>query len=111
MKILKIFVLPLFLIAFANVSIFANSPTKKSNDLRKEIIQLVDQIDLSDMKANSESVTVEFIINVKKEIVVLNIEDSTLSAKILKLIDRKGIETEGVAINKVFVLPMVFNRK
>lgn len=111
MKILKVFVLPIFLLAFANVSLFANSPTKKSDDLRKEIIELVDQIDLSNMDTDSESVTVQFLINVKREIVVLNIEDSSISAKILSLLDRKGIKTEGVALNKVFVLPIVFNKK
>ena len=111
MKILKVFVLPLFLLAFTNIQAFANSPTSKTSELRKEIIELVDSIDLSEMESDSQTLRVQFVINSKKEIVVLNIEDSSISNQVLGLLDRRDIETEGIETNKLYVLPIVFNKK
>ncbi len=110
MKILKVFVLPLLFVAATGLQAMATSPSTKGQDLRNEIVSMVDGIDLSSLDGDSEKVTIEFLVNAKKELVVLNIEDSQISKQILHLLDRRKVKTEGIAMNKLFILPITFNK-
>lgn len=110
MKILKIFVLPLFVAAFTNTQAFANSPDSKPSELRKQIIELVDDIDLSEMTKESEKVVVQFLLNEKSEIVIVNIGESEITDQIRSLLSRKDINAKGIAVNKIYTLPIVFNK-
>ncbi len=111
MKYLKLFVLSILFVASTNHEAMAFTSNSNGPDLRKEIINMVDGIDLSEMGEDSKELRIQFVINAKKEIVVLDIEDSKITKQILKLIDKKIVKADGIEVNKLYIFPMVFNRK
>ena len=111
MKKFKLFFAALLCMLFASVSTFANTPNNDPNELRKEIMDLVKQIDISDSESNYERTYVQFIVNAKNEIVVVNVSSSDFSARIKDKLNYKKIRTEDVSQNEIYTIPVVFKKQ
>ena len=111
MKKSKVFVLTLMFAFFGTLTTFANNPISNPNDVRAEIMELVSLIDLSDLKTDSEKVRLQFIVNDKNEVIVLNISESELESTIKNKLNYKTIKTEGVVKNQIYTVPLTFNKK
>jgi hypothetical protein len=102
-----------FTLMFALVGIlpsFANNPISNPNEIRQEIYKLVSSIDVSQMNADTERVNVEFMVNTKNEIIVLNVSESTFDYNIKSRLNYHKVKTDDVVRNKIYSVPVVFKK-
>lgn len=111
MKKSKVLVFTLMFVLFGTLSTFANTTTSNPDEIRQEIVKLVSTIDLSDMKQNTERVSLQFIVNDKNEIIVLNVSETELDYTIKNKLNYKRVKTDDVVKNKIYTVPMVFQKK
>ena len=111
MKKSKLFFAALLCMLFASVSTFANSADNDPNEIRKEILDLVKQIDISDIDSEYERTYIQFIVNAKNEIVVVNVSSSDFSARIKDKLNYKKLRTEDVKQNEIYTVPVVFKKQ
>ncbi len=111
MKKSKVFVLSLMFALFGTVSSYASSPTTSPDEIRKEILSLVKGMDLTAMQGNSERVQIQFLVNNNNEIVVLNISESDFDSRLKDRLNNKKINSDGVVKNKIYSVPVVFQKK
>ena len=111
MKKSKVLVLSLMFALIGSFTTYANSPISNPNEIRQEILDLVSDIDLSDMKADYERVYVQFLVNAKNEIVVLNVSDKDFESSIKAKLNYKKIESEETEKSQIYNIPVVFKKK
>ena len=111
MKKSKVLVLSLMFAVIGSFSTYANNPISNPNEIRQEILDLVSSIDLSEMDADYERVYIQFLVNAKNEIVVLNVSDSAFEARIKTRLNYKKIETDDTEKNQIYNIPVVFKKK
>lgn len=111
MKYSKVFVLSMFVALFSSFQSFATNPESNTDELRKELMELVEDIDLSSMDVSTERVGIQFVINANNEIIVLLVEDSPIASQIKAKLDHKTIESKGAQINQIYTLPITFQKK
>ena len=111
MKKSKVLVLSLMFAVIGSFSTYANSPISNPNEIRQEILDLVRGIDLSEMEVDYERVYVQFLVNAKNEIVVLNVSDKNFETSIKSKLNYKKIEAEDTEKNQIYNIPVVFKKK
>ena len=111
MKNSKVLVLSLMFALIGSFTTYANSPISNPNEIRQEILDLVKDIDLTEMDADYERVYVQFLVNAKNEIVVLNVSDSDFENRIKTKLNYKRIETDDTEKNQIYNIPVVFKKK
>lgn len=112
MKKSKLFFAALLCAYFASITTsFANIPDANTNEVRKEIMQLVKQIDLSDIESEYDRTYVQFIVNSKNEIVVVNVSKSEFDSIIRDKLNYKKLKTQAVVQNEIYTVPIVFKKQ
>jgi hypothetical protein len=111
MKTSKLFFAALLCAFFASVSTsYANTPDTNPDEVRKEIVKLVSQIDVSDIESDYSRTYVQFIVNSKNEIVVVNVSKSEFGQRIKSKLNYKKLRTEDVKQNEIYTVPVVFKK-
>jgi len=107
-----------FLMLFALITslpVKANNGTNysKVKTLRTEIISLIKKPDLSAVKNQKETVKLSFLVNNKKEVVVIDAstESKFLENYIKNTLNYQQIKTEFVQLNKIYHIKLVFKKK
>ena len=111
MKMSKVFVFTLMCAVTGSINTYANNPISNPNNIRLEILDLVSTIDLAEMEADSERVKVQFMVNNKNEIIVLNLSETQFENAIKTRLNYKKVDVEGIVKNKIYTLPVVFNKE
>ena len=106
----KAVVLSLMFALVGSFTTYANNPISNPNEIRQEILDLVSDIDVSDMEGDYERVYVQFLVNAKNEIVVLNVSDKDFESSIKAKLNYKKIESEETEKNQIYNIPVVFKR-
>lgn len=110
MKRSKLFFVAIICALFASVTTYANPSETNPDDLRKEIVKLVSSIDLSDMDSQYERTYIQFIVNAKNEIVVVNVSQKEYASRIKSKLNYKKLKTEDVQQNEIYTVPIVFKK-
>ncbi|GLR15963.1 hypothetical protein [Portibacter lacus] len=114
MKKSKLMFVALLCAFFASVNTYANTPATTPIDnpteIRAEILKLVKSIDISDIEENYERTYIQFIVNSKNEIVVVNVSSSEFEARIKSKLNYKKLKTENVEQNEIYTVPVVFKK-
>jgi hypothetical protein len=111
MKTSKLFFAALLCAFFASVSTaYANTPDTNPDEMRKEIVKLVSQIDVSDIDSDYSRTYVQFIVNSENEIVVVNVSKSEFDQRIKSKLNYKKLRTEDVKQNEIYTVPVVFKK-
>ena len=110
MKKSKAVVLSLMFALVGSFTTFANNPISNPNEIRQEILDLVSDIDVSDMDGDYERVYVQFLVNAKNEIVVLNVSESDYAKTIKSKLNYKKMDTEDAEKNQIYNIPVVFKK-
>jgi hypothetical protein len=111
MKKSKLFLAALLCAFFASVTTYANTPDTDPNEMRMEIMKLVNQIDVSDIESKYDRTYVQFIVNASNEIVVVNVSSSEFDSRIKAKLNYKKLKTEDVKQNEIYTLPVVFKKQ
>lgn len=111
MKKSKVLVLSLMFVVLGSYNSFASSSISNPDEIRKEIAELVSTIDVSEMENNTERVVVQFIVNAKNEIIVLNVSESDFESPIKNKLNYKKIDSEDSNKNQIYSVPVVFKKK
>ena len=111
MKKTTLFFAALLCAFFSSVTTYANDPINNPNEMRQEIMELVSQIDVSDIESEYDRTYVKFIVNSKNEIVVVNISSSEFDARIKSKLNYKKLKTENIKQNEIYTVPVVFKKK
>ncbi len=112
MKKSRVFVLTLMFALFGTLTTFANNnPTNNTGELRSEIMKMVSTIDLSDLSSDTEQVRLQFIVNNKNEVIVLNVSESELEGSIKSKLNYKTVMADNVLKNTIYTVPVTFKRK
>jgi hypothetical protein len=110
MKTLKT-VLMVALFSAATFSANAGTdPTNSDNELRAELLSLVNDININDMDQELYRVEVHFIVNAKNEIVVVSTSDKEFDQILKSKLNYQTIKTGDIALNKLFILPILFRK-
>ncbi len=109
MKNLKIVLAGLLLSVFTFGSAFANGidSNPKADELKIEMTDLLKDLDFTNLEASTETVYVNFLINNKKEIVVLSTSEEGLDETIKARLNYKTVKTENISMFKKYTLPVV----
>ena len=85
----------------------------KVKTLRTEIISLIKKPDLSTVTKQKETVKLSFLVNNKKEVVVIDAstESEFLENYIKDTLNYQEIKTEFVQLNKIYHIKLVFKKK
>jgi hypothetical protein len=112
MKTSKLFFVALLCAFFASITTsYANTPDANPNEIRDEIMKLISQIDISDIESDYDRTYVQFIVNSKNEIVVVNVSKSEFDGRIKAKLNYKKLKTENVQQNEIYTVPVVFKRQ
>ncbi len=106
----------LFLFAlFSSMPLQANPITDYSivKTLRTEIISLIKKPDLSFLENKEEIVKLSFLVNSKKEVVVVDAgtKSEYLEGYIKEHLNYQEIKTEYVQLNKIYYIKLVFKKR
>ena len=107
----KLFFVAIICALFTSVSSYANTPDANPDEIRKEIVDLVKNIDISDMENQYERTYVQFIVNSKNEIVVVNVSKKEFANQIKNKLNYKKLKTEEVMQNEIYTVPLVFKKQ
>ena len=106
-----------FLMLFAlmtSMPVQANNGTNysKVKTLRTEIISLIKKPDLSSIANEKETVKLSFLVNNKKEVVVVDASTQSefLENYIKNTLNYQQIKTEFVQLNKIYHIKVVFKK-
>ncbi len=111
MKKSKVFVFTLMFALFGTVASFANTPESNPSEVRQEIAKLVSTIDVSDMETDMERVNLQFMVNSKNEIIVLNVSETSFDSTIKSKLNYRKIKSDDVIKNQIYTVPVVFQKK
>lgn len=111
MKKSKVFVLSFVFALIASFNLSASPAGTNPTEVRKEIVNYITDMDLTNLEADVEKVQIQFLVNSKNEIVVLNISETTLETAIKSKLNYKKIKTEEATKNKIYSVPVVFKKK
>ena len=115
MKTSKLLFVALLCAFFASFNTYANTaaitPADNPTEIRQEIMDLVKSIDISDIKENYERTYIQFIVNSKNEIVVVNVSSSDFEARIKSKLNYKKLKTKDVKQNEIYTVPVVFKKQ
>ena len=95
MKKSKVLVLTVMFAFLGTLNTYASSPIYNPNEVRQEIMELISAIDLSNLATETEQVRLQFMVNDKNEVIVLNISESILATSIKNKLNYKKIDAEG----------------
>lgn len=84
----------------------ANPVPEKTNELRFEIADLIQNIDLGSAVDEEEVIHLNFTVNSKNEIIVLSTSHERLDERIKSELNYKAIKTKDIEQNKIFTLPV-----
>ncbi len=111
MKKSKVFILALTFVFAGSLASFANNnPTTNTDEIRKEIKTLVNDIDVTDMDNTAETVKVQFIVNNDNEVVVLNVSDKDFESAIKYRLNYKKLKTDETIKNMIYSVPITFKK-
>lgn len=88
-----------------------DNESKFPEKAQTEINQLVSKIDFDVDALNSEKVKMYFIVNVKNEIVILKTNNENVDATLKNNLNYKALKSTDLEINKVYILPISFEKK
>ena len=106
----------LFLFAlFSTMPLQANPDNNYPNvkTLRTEIMALIKKPDLSTLNTQEEIVKLSFLVNTKKEVVVVDAKTKSefLENYVKENLNYQSIETDYVQLNKIYHIKLVFKKK
>ncbi|WP_235299433.1 hypothetical protein [Portibacter marinus] len=107
----KLFFAAIICALFTSFSTFANDLDVNPDEIRKEIVDMVKTIDISDMEKQYERTYVQFIVNSKNEIVVVNVSKREFAERIKNKLNYKKLKTEDVQRNEIYTVPLVFKKQ
>ena len=89
-----------------------NFPNSKVKTLRTEIISLIKKPDTGLIKKEEESVRLSFLVNSKKELVVISADtpNTSLERYVKSTLNYQQIETEYVQKNKIYYIKLTFKK-
>lgn len=112
MKKSKVFLCTLMFALVGTLTTFANvNPASNPNEIRLEIADLINTIDLSKMDTDVERVQIQFMVNAKNEIIVLNLTETDFDFTIKNKLNYKKIKSDDVVKNTIYTVPVVFKKK
>ena len=111
MKKSKLFFVVMICALFTSLSAFASSGESEPSDIRTEIVKMVKGIDCSDLEKDYERTYVQFIVNAKNEIVVVNVSSKEMASRIKSRLNYKKLKTEDVQQNEIYTVPLVFKKQ
>jgi hypothetical protein len=105
----------LFLLTLFSTSSIANTPHNNFpyvKTLRTEIISLIKKPDLSSLNTQKEVVKLSFLVNQKKEVVVIHADTPSqyLEDYIKHKLNYQKIKTDYVKFNKIYHIKLVFKK-
>lgn len=103
----------LFAISLVNLSFtaFANVDKSPNVDLADKIKSELAEVDINYAKLDGEVLKIRFMINEKKEILVLSTNNKTLDSSIKSALNYDKIETEELKPFEVYIVPIKFESK
>jgi len=100
---------------FSSVPLQANFTTDYPNvkTLRTEIISLIKKPDLSTLENQEETVKLSFLVNSKKEVIVVDAgtKNEYLEGYIKEHLNYQEIKTDYVQLNKIYYIKLVFKKR
>ncbi len=81
----------------------------KKSSLSTELSKMLSKLKVENVDTD-ETVYVSFLINNKKEIVVLSTSDSRLDTSIKYALNYKPVKSEEISVFKKYTLPITFNK-
>lgn len=105
MSNLKLIVSAFAIVLFSTAS-FANSVPNSTDQLRTEIASFINNINFSDAEIEDDVLYVHFMLNTKKEIIVLSTDNKLLDNMIKDELNYRAVKSDDVESNKVYTLPI-----
>ncbi|MEM6319813.1 MAG: hypothetical protein AAF960_19225 [Bacteroidota bacterium] len=111
-KNLKNFGLFLLLFCFSANGLLANNDYPKVKTLRTEIVSLIEKPDLSVLEGTETDVRLSFLVNEKKEVVVIAADTRSdyLETYLKNKLNYQQIKTDFVQINKIYHIKLLFKK-
>ena len=106
----KLFFAALYILLLST-ALQANPIPEKTNQLRFEIANLIQNIDLGSAMGQEEVIHLNFTVNSKNEIIVLSTSNEKLDSRIKSELNYKEIKTKDIVQNKVYTLPVRMKAK
>ena len=99
------------LLFVSTLSLKANitDPTGKNLELRTEIVNLLNQANLTSEVA--QSITINFLVNANREVVVISTSNEIVEESIKNTLNYKSIKTSDYEVNKIYTLPIKIAKK
>ena len=99
------------LLFVSTLSLKANitEPTGKNLELRTEIVNLLNQANLT--SEMTQSITINFLVNANHEVVVISTSNEIVEESIKNTLNYKSIKTSDYEVNKIYTLPIKIAKK
>ena len=104
----KSFVFSMIMICLSQFAVASNNPSNST--LREEIAANLQDMSMQNLGDISE-VTIKFIINDEKQLIVLGSNNKDLQRKIEYRLNFKTIKADDVKINQVYTIPIKIKKK
>ncbi len=89
-----------------NTSFASGIDTEPTKNFETEVSDLIKEIDLKNYELESELIHVNFLINDKKEIIVLSTTTDALDGAIKSKLNYHTVESDDISMNRKYTIPV-----